>query len=171
MIIFATIFGIGFLILIFSLIFGHDIDADVDADVGDGAGGPSIFSVKMISLLMVGFGALSFGVRATTDATMFVSSMAGVGGAVVIGAIGYAIIRAFYASQASSTITDRDIIDCMATLIDAIPENGSGQVSCILRGHEITFLARSKDGAAISRGNPVRVLSKSGNMVTVEPAE
>ncbi|MEE9553822.1 MAG: NfeD family protein [candidate division Zixibacteria bacterium] len=168
MIIFATIFGVGFLILIFSLIFGHDIDADVDADV---EGGPSIFSVKIISLLMVGFGALSFGVRATTEATMFISSMAGVGGALVVGGIGYAIIRVFYASQASSTITDRDIIGSIATLIDAIPENGNGQVSVVLRGREITFLARSKDNSSINRGNPVRILSKSGNIVTVEPAE
>ena len=171
MVIFATIFGVGFMILIFSLIFGHDIDADVDGDVGDGAGGPSIFSVKIISLLMVGFGALSFGVRATTEATMFVSSMAGVGGAVVVGAIGYFIIRLFYASQASSTIMDRDIVGCAATLIDAIPENGNGQVSCILRGREITFLAKSKDGVAIERGSSVRIISKTSNMVTVEPAE
>ena len=168
--IFATIFGIGFLILIFSLIFGHDVDTDFDHDFDHG-GGPSVFSVKMISLLMVGFGALSFGVRATTEATMFVSSMAGVGGAVVIGGIGYAIIRAFYSSQASSTITDDDIIGSMATLIDAIPENGNGQISCILRGREITFLARSKDGKAVSRGSSVKVVSKTASMVTVEPAE
>jgi membrane-bound ClpP family serine protease len=169
MIIFATIFGIGFTILIFSLIFGHDVeaDADIDGDV-DGGNGPSVFSVKMIALLMVGFGALSFGVRATTDSTMLVSSLAGVGGAAVVGAVGYVIIRVFYSSQASSTITDRDIVGCVATLIDAIPENGSGQVSCIIRGREITFLARSQDGQMIERGTSVRVLSKTANVVFVE---
>lgn len=171
MVIFASIFGVGFAILIFSLLFGHDVDTGIDVGVDtdiDHDGGPSVFSIKMISLLMVGFGALSFGVRATTDAGMFVSSMAGVGGAVIVGAIGYVIIRAFYASQATSTITDEDIVGCVATIIDAIPEGGNGQVSCIIRGREITFLARSKEGDSITRGNPVRVLSKTGNIVTVE---
>jgi len=171
MAIFATIFGVGFLVLIFSLIFGHDVDGDIDHDFDHPEAGPSIFSVKMIALLMVGFGSMSFGIRATTDASMLVASMAGVGGAAVIGGIGYFIIRAFYSSQASSTITDSDIIGCIATLIDAIPENGNGQISCMLRGREITFLARSKSGQAIARGNTVKVISKAGNIVTVEPAE
>jgi membrane protein implicated in regulation of membrane protease activity len=138
----------------------------VDADHG---GGPSIFSVKMIALLMVGFGAGSFGVRATTDASMFQASLAGIGGAVVIGAVGYAIIRAFYTSQASSTITNQDIIGCEATLIDAISKSGNGQVSCILRGREMTYLARSKDGQSIAKGTPVKIISRTGNIVTVEP--
>jgi membrane-bound ClpP family serine protease len=171
MVIFATIFGIGFTILIFSLIFGQDVDADADIDGDvDGGHGPSIFSVKMIALLMVGFGSLSFGVRATTDSTMFVSSMVGIGGAVAVGAIGYFIIRAFYASQSSSTITDRDIVGSTATIIDAIPEKGNGQISCIIRGREITFLARSQDGRTIERGAPVRVISKTANVVMVEKA-
>lgn len=169
--IFATIFGVGFVVLILSLIFGSDAEVEADADADHGGHGPSVFSVKMIALLMVGFGAVSFGVRASTDATMFMSSMAGVGGAIVVGAIGYVIIRAFYASQESSTVTDADIIGCNANLIDAIVEAGTGQVACVIRGREITYLARSKDGASINRGVPVRVLSKTGNVVTVEPAE
>jgi membrane protein implicated in regulation of membrane protease activity len=170
-IIFATLFCIGFLLLIFSLIFGHDFDHDVDHGFDGDAHGPSIFSVRMIALLMVGFGAVSFGFRATTKATMFQSSMAGVGGAIVIGAVGYLIIRAFYVSQASSTITNQDIVGCTATLIDAISEKDNGQVSCILRGREITYLARSKDGKSIAKGTPVKIISRSGNFVTVEPVE
>jgi membrane protein implicated in regulation of membrane protease activity len=168
MLIFATIFGVGFLLLIISLIFGHDFDHDVDSGI-DHDGGPSIFSVKMISLLMVGFGAGSFGVRATSNATMLQASIAGIGGAVIIGAVGYAIIRAFYTSQASSTITNQDIVGCEATLIDAISQSGNGQVSCILKGREMTYLARSSDGQSIARGTPVRIISRSGNVVTVEP--
>jgi membrane protein implicated in regulation of membrane protease activity len=167
--IFATLFGVGFVVLIISLIFGSDAEVEADADVDHGGHGPSIFSVKMIALLMVGFGAVSFGVRASTDSTMFVSSMAGVGGAIVVGALGYIIIRAFYASQESSTITDNDIVGCTANLIDAIGEGGNGQIACVIRGREITYLARSADGRAIARGVPVKVVSKTGNVVTVEP--
>ena len=32
MIVFATIFGVGFMALIFSMLFGHDTDIDVDPD-------------------------------------------------------------------------------------------------------------------------------------------
>ncbi len=176
MLIFATIFGVGFLLLILNLIFGHDVDHGFDHDVsggadhGDGTGhGPSVFSVRMIALLMVGFGALSFGVRATTSASMFISSMFGVAGAIVIGAVGYFIIRAFYANQASSIITDNDLIGCTATLLDAIPENGFGQIACVLRGREITYLARSRNNRAVARGTSVRVVGKSGNTVEIEP--
>ncbi|MCP4583069.1 MAG: hypothetical protein GY839_15780 [candidate division Zixibacteria bacterium] len=169
MLIFATIFGVGFLILILSAIFGHDTDADADGDVDDGTSGPSIFSVKMISLLMVGFGAVSFGVRASSDYTMMVSSLSGIAGAVVIGIVGYFIIRAFYASQASSTITEKDLIGSAARVIDAIPEGSNGQISCVLMGREITYLARSSDGQTIDRGTAVKIISKSGNTVTVEP--
>jgi hypothetical protein len=169
--IFITIFGVGFLLLIMSLIFGHDVEIEADVEVDAGISGPNIFSVKMISLLMVGFGSMSFGVRATTEASMFMASMAGIGGAVVVGAIGYFIIRAFYASQASSTVTDQDVIGVEARLIDSVAEGGYGQIACILRGREMTYMARSKDGKAINQSVPVRVIGKTGSTVTVEPIE
>jgi membrane protein implicated in regulation of membrane protease activity len=170
--IFITIFIVGFLLLIINLIFGHDVDHDMGGDVGGldhDFGHPSVFSVKMLSLLMVGFGAVGFGVRATTSASMFLASMAGVCGAIAVAAIGYVIIRAFYASQATSTISDSDLVGCTGTLIDAIGDNGMGQIACVVRGREITYLARSRDSKAIAHGTPVRVVAKVGNTVTVEP--
>jgi membrane-bound ClpP family serine protease len=175
--VFLSIFIVGFAVLVISMIFGHDTGDGFDHDLGGDAGvdadhgGPNIFSVRMISLLLVGFGGGGFGVRATSDASMLVASMAGLGGAAVVGVIGYVIIRMFYSSQASSTITDRDIIGCTANLIDGISGTGNGQISCVLRGREITYLARSRGGESIPRGTPVRVVGKSGNIVTVEPVE
>lgn len=175
MLIFATIFGVGFVILILNLIFGADHDIDTGVDIGhdiDGGGhGPSIFSLRIISLLLVGFGAVGFGFRATTDMTMFQSSMAGIGGAIVMGAFGYLVIRMFYASQTSSTISDQDIIGLTGNLIDAIHGDQNGQVSCIVRGREITYLARSADGQSMNRGTPVRIIEKTGSIVIVKPAK
>jgi len=177
MLIFATIFGVGFVILIINLIFGADHDVDTGADVGighdvDGGGhGPSIFSLRIISLLLVGFGAVGFGFRATTDMSMFQSSMAGIAGAIAMGAFGYLIIRMFYASQTSSTISDQDIIGLTGNLIDAIHGDQNGQVSCIVRGREITYLARSADGQSINRGAPVRIVEKAGSVVIVKLAK
>jgi membrane-bound ClpP family serine protease len=166
-IIFATIFGVGFLVLIINLIFGGDGDTDIDAD--GHLGGPNIFSIRMLSLLMVGFGAIGFGARSTTDWSMFVCSMAGIGGAILTGTAGWLILRAFYSSQASSLIEDSDVVGRMANLIDSIGENSNGQVACVIRGREITFLARSHDGQPIDRSKPVQIMSKTGNIVTVKP--
>jgi membrane-bound ClpP family serine protease len=174
MVIFATIFGIGFVILLLNLIFGADTDADFDTDGAEGpdvGGGPSIFSFKMASLLMVGFGAFGFGMRATTDVSMFWASMVGCGGALLVAIAGYVILRIFYTSQASSTITDRDIIGSDANLIDSIPANGNGQVACVVRGRECTFIARTSDGSTLDRGLPVRIVAKSGSIVTVVRAD
>lgn len=171
MIIFASIFGIGFAILLISLIFGGDADADIDGDVNvdaDVTHGPSILSIKMVALLMVGFGATGFGVRTTTGWSMFQASMAGVVGAIILSTIGYLILRAFYASQASMTIGDSDIIGVDANLIDKIDSGHNGQVSCMIRGREFTFLARSHDGQSIEKGAVVRIVGKTSNVVTVE---
>ena len=174
MIVFATIFGIGFLILLFSLIFGHDTDVSVDADVsgdlgGDVSHGPSVYSAKIVALLMVGFGATGFGFKVTTDWSTFQVSMAGIAGALFMGVLGYIVLRMFYASQASSTINDSDVLGRDANVIDAIHGNEYGQVTCIIMGREITFLARTGDGTTVPRNTPVRIVSKSGNIVTVVP--
>jgi membrane protein implicated in regulation of membrane protease activity len=169
--IFATIGGVGFVLLVGSLIFGGDADHDLDHDVDHGHGGPSIFSIRMIALLMVGFGCGGYGVRATTDASMLLSTLAGLGGALIVGLLGYALIRLFYTSQASSTVTDQDIVGNEATLLDSVPENGVGQISCTVHGREITYMARSSDGHPIKKGARVRVLRKSGTSVTIEPID
>ncbi len=171
MVIFATIFGAGFAVLLISLIFGGDADTHVDFDHGDIGHGPSIFSFRILALLAIGFGAVGFGCQATTEMTMFQSSMAGIGGALVMGVIGYFILRAFYASQATSIVDDADIIGQRANVIDAISASDYGQVACIIGGREFTFLARSATGKPIARNAPVRITSKSGNVVTVSPEQ
>jgi membrane-bound ClpP family serine protease len=171
MLIFVSIFAVGFVILLLSMIFGHDGNVGADADADGMDHGPNIFSVKMLSLILVGFGAGGFGLRASTEASMFVSSMAGVGGSVIVGAFGYFILRTFYRSQASSTIVDQDIVGCEGNLIDGIAQDGRGQISCIIRGREITFLARSRDGSPIKRGAAVKIVGKTASVVTVEPLE
>jgi len=173
MLIFATVFGIGFLLLIISALFGGDGDIDVDTDAVDldTDHGPGFLNMKMLSVAMVGFGATGFAFRATTDFTMMQSSMAGLGGAVVMGILGYFILRAFYTAQGSSIVSREEVIGSQGHLIDAIPEKGNGQISCVVKGREITFLARSASGEPIPRGTPVEVIAKSGSVVTVRPTE
>jgi len=168
MMIFATIGGIGFVLLVANLIFGGDTDHDAGHDFDHDHAGPSILSVRMISLLMVGFGCGGYGIRATTDASMLLSTFAGFAGALVVGLVGYALLRVFYSSQASSTVTDEDIVGHEAMVLDSVPKDGVGQISCTVRGREITYMARSSDGRQIKKGARVRVVRKSGAQVTVE---
>ena len=77
---------------------------------------------------------------------------------------------------------DYDISDCQCQgkyyreesfqpSLDAIVDEGRGQVAVVLRGREITFLARSRDGQSIKRGTPVAIVAKTANIVTVDPIE
>lgn len=172
MLLFATIGILGFTLLLISLIFSHDHDHDfADHDhpgISDGEGGPSVFSVKMFAVEMVGFGVTGFGVKAGTDWSTLVASLCGIGGALVMGAVGFVIIKSVWRQQASSTITRADIIGSTGRLIDAVPADGVGQVACSVRGREDTYLARTKDGHAIALGRTVKVIDKVGQHVIVE---
>ncbi|MGB5106825.1 MAG: hypothetical protein WBP29_00245 [Candidatus Zixiibacteriota bacterium] len=172
MLLFASIGILGFAILLVSLIFGHDSDHDfADTDHGglsDGDGGPSIFSVKMFAIEMVGFGVTGFGVLAGTDFSMLAASLLGLGGALVMGLIGFTIIKSVWKQQASSTIMRSDIIGAVGHLIDAVQQNGVGQVACSVRGREDTYIARTKDGHAIPLGTTVKIVDKIGQHVIVE---
>lgn len=173
MIIFATVFGVGFAILIISLIFGGhgDVHVDIGHDAHFGSGeGPSIFSFRIIALLMVGFGAVGFGCRATTDMSMFKASLVGIVGALGVSVIGYLILRMFYANQGTLVVSDSQILGQQGNVIDAIADNGLGQIACVIAGREITFLARSEDNHPIAKNALVRITGKSGNIVTVAPA-
>ncbi len=174
MVVFATIGILGFAILLLSLLFGHDHDHDFsghDHDGSDSNEGPSIFSVKMFAVEMVGFGVTGFGVRAGTDLSSVWASVAGLGGAAVMGIIGYTIIKSVWSQQATSTITKADIIGASGRLIDAIPRDGVGQIACSVRGREDTYLARTQDGHAIPHGRTVKIVDKVGQHAIVTEQE
>ena len=171
---FIIIGGLGFLILLISAVFGHDHDhdfADHDHDgMHDGDKGPSVFSIKMFAIAMVGFGGTGFGFQTGTDWPTSLVTLAACGGALVMGALGYVIIKSFWGQQTSSTVKASDIIGCTGRLVDAIPQNGVGQVECPVRGRQDMFLARTNDGHAIASGRTVKIIEKSGQHVIVEEA-
>lgn len=117
---------------------------------------------------MVGFGGTGFGFQTGTDWSTAMVTLAACGGAFVMGALGYLIIKSFWTQQTSSTIKAADIIGCTGRLIDAIPQNGIGQVEYPVRGRQDTSLARTSDGHAIPVGRTVKIVEKSGQHVIVE---
>ncbi len=169
MLFFGVIFLIGFIVAIVTFAFGGDTDSDV-SDGGDGdASGytPNVLSVKMISLLVTGFGIVGFCARANGVSYPW-SSFAGIGGAVFLGFFGYLIMAFFYRQQSSSTATEIDLIGAIGTVSDPIPDKGVGQVSCIIRNNPISYLARSKSQKRIEKGAQVKILSRASGCVYVE---
>lgn len=180
---FFTIFLMGLLFSVFSLIFGGHGDHDLGHDVGhDGHGDShhdgdtgltSFFAVGMLSvrgmaLLATGFGGAGMIVQLYTGRTFF---------ATVAGAIfGYAFaflillaVRALKSQQANSLIDTNSAVGISGTVVTSIPPNGLGEIRCVVGGAEVTRTAVSKNGELIRTGTRVRVEETSGATMVVVP--
>jgi membrane-bound ClpP family serine protease len=164
---------VGFVVLFLVLITGgdHDVEHEVDVgheiDTGDIDHGPSLISIKMLCLIAIGFG-VAGAIAKYNGGNITTSSIWGIGGAAVLGAIGYFLLGIFYRSQASSTITDRDYLGITGRLTVGIPEGGKGQMICVLGGRTFTLTAQSKNEEEIAVNSAVKVVEKIGDTVIVE---
>ena len=173
MAIFVTAALAGSLIVVVILILGSDHDIGVDHDVDLGAdldgGSPGVVSIKVISLAVCGWG-VAGAIAKYHGATMWQSSLYGLIGAAILGAIGYLFLLAFYRSQASSTVTDSDYEGLRGRVITTIRENGLGEITCTVRGRTFSMMARSEDDKSIASDALIEVVRKVGNVVIVRKA-
>ena len=172
MLVFATIGMVGFFFLIVSALFGgdHDMDhgfeAGHDHDVGH-EGGPSPFSVRIISLFLTAFGATG-AIARTYSLGYPASSGLGVGAGLVVGFAGFKLIEFFMQQQASSTVAEEDLMGAVGQVSTAIPDGGVGQVGLTVKGRRVYPSARAAGGAAMEEGTQVKVVRSAGNEVFVE---
>ncbi len=176
MLIYAAIGAIGFLFLIGMLvvgeIFGGDHDAgghDVAADHGD-AGGPSIFSVRVMAAFLTAFGVGGVVAR-FYDLSHPAASGVGVVAGIVMGAIVYQFARLLYSQQASSEVRMPSLVGRLAEVSVPIPAGGVGQVSLTYGGERSEHIARSADGGTLARGAGVVITGLRGDTVIVAPAQ
>ena len=170
--IFIGIFIFSAIFALAAFVFGHDGDHDVggdhDVDHGDM---PSIFSTRVISLFLVGFGGMGIIAYYVWKFSAGYSSLCGVGAGVILGAIAYVIIAFFYREQASSGVASEDYVDMVGRISSAIPAHGSGEISVVIRGQLRTVFASTSDGSAVPEGRSVKILSMAGGSAIVAPPE
>jgi membrane protein implicated in regulation of membrane protease activity len=172
MLIFLAISLAAFILVCGSFLFGHDHDVGHDhGDMGHDLGGDaeptiSVFSLKTMGTLLMGFGAagaiaMHFGAR------YFGASLAGLVCGLVLSALMYAILSLFCHQQASSLIATSSTLGIEGTVTTTIAENGLGEVSLCVDGQYVTYSASSNDGSPISKGQTVRVVRTMGSRLVV----
>ncbi len=180
LIIFLTVGGIGFLFLMISLIigdifdaldldFGADVDVDVDADAdfdGSGGAGFGILDSRVISMFLVGFGfigaiALKLGLGGILGAII------GSGSGLILGGLIFAFGYYLVAQEATSPVTNRELVGHAAKVTVDIKPNSIGQISFNVREQRIDKLARTRDGKEIKAGETVFIEEIAGNEFTV----
>jgi membrane protein implicated in regulation of membrane protease activity len=163
--IFLTIAAIGFLFLLFSLLFG-DLGHELHFDHGLEHGGVSFFSTRIISVFITAFG--GFGAVATHyGLSTFAASGVGMVSGGFFASLIYAFARFLYGQQASTEVSHSDLVGQTARVVVAIPAGGVGQVRCQVGEQLIDKIARSDDGQSVSEHSSVRIESMLGETAVV----
>lgn len=175
MLIFAAIAIASFILVAGSFFFGHDHDAGHDAghDASHDADGNeptiSIFSTKVLGTLLMGFGAAG-AIARVYHVELVPASLIGLLCGLVLGGLMYLVLGVFYKQQASSLVATSVAVGCTGTVTVSIGENAMGEVSVFMQGQYGTFLASSKDGSPIPKGQAVQVVRTIGSQLVVEKA-
>jgi len=169
--VFLALSSAGFLLLVVALFFGEIFEhLDGSADHDFGHGGPSFFSVRIISVFITAFG--GFGAIATHYGfgVLTASGIGFLSGATFASLI-YAFASFLYGQQASTDIHPRDVVGQSARVIVGIPRDGLGQVRCQIGEQLFDKIARTRDGAPIAENAIVTVTDILGEAVIVEPSK
>lgn len=169
MTIFLAIGGLGFLFLLLSLVVGDVFDMlgiqfDLTLDASHDFG---LFDSRVISIFLTAFG--GFGaIGASLGYGAAVSSIFGILGGFAFGALVFYIGRFLYRQQASSSVTEEDLLGRTAQVVVGIPAgNQVGQIACRVGEERVEKIARTRDGAAIRAGQTVYIEEITGDGVIV----
>ncbi len=173
--VFLSIGGFGLCVMVFSRLFGGlgEAESDVDHDIEshDGSahehGGPSFFSVRIMSVLVTVFG---FGgaISVQAGAVAWVASIIGLLGGTVVSLMVFGVAAIAYKSQATSVVSDRDLIGQVGTVVVGIAPPGIGRVRFTIGGVGIEKLAQVETSQGeLMTNTTVQVVSVVGNQVVV----
>jgi len=164
MIVFLTLAAIGLLLLLVTAFSGHHMDFHADIDHGGGG----FLSVRAVAVFFLAFGTVGA-----------ISRHYGLGnaGSSVWGLVSGAVLVVLYvlsmelvkSQQASSLIAESDLVGLTARVTVAVPGDGIGEVSCIIKSQTARRMARSASGQPIAEGHMVRVVDLQGDVCLVEP--
>ncbi|MGH9949290.1 MAG: hypothetical protein ACRD6X_19125 [Pyrinomonadaceae bacterium] len=165
--IFAVIGGIGFLFLLISLIVGDVFEAvGFDLDAGDAGLDFGFLDSRVIAVFITTFG--GFGVIGVQIGYAAVgSSLIGLLGGVIFGGIVSAFGRFLIGQQASSSVSDKDLIGRTVQVTVGIKSGEVGQITAKIGDERVEKIARSHDGSEIKIGSMVKISSVAGDSVIV----
>lgn len=174
MLIYAAIATFGFLLLLVMLVAGELFGGDHEIGAHDGAfehgdtdvGGPSVFSVRIMSSFLTAFGVGGVIARYYNLSHPAASGVGVVAGAAMSGLV-YQFAKILYSQQASSEVHMTALVGKSAEVSVAIPEGGVGQIMITLGGERSEHIARSADGHGVPRGAEVVITALRGDSVVV----
>lgn len=167
--VFLAIAAIGFVFLIVSLVVGDIFDSfGFDTGLDGGADGHGFLDSRVISVFVTSFGGFgAIGIQMGLG--IVTSSLIGLAGGVVLGALVSLFARFLYKQQSSSSVGTAQLIGRTAQVIVSIAPGNLGQISCRIGEERIEKLARAKDNREIKAGALVRVDEIAGDSVIVSP--
>jgi len=168
--VYLGIAAIGFFFLVISFffgeIFGHFEASGWDHDLGHG--GPSFFSMRILSVFITAFGgAGAIGIH--YGLSILASSGIGFGCGVVCASLIYGFATFLYSQQATTQVRTTDLAGHTGRIVVPIPAGGVGQIRCQIGEELIDKMARSTDGSAIAENAIVKVEQVLGEIVIVRP--
>lgn len=169
--VFLVIGGIGFLFLLASLVVGDIFEMfGGSADLGDPGVDFGFLDSRVLAVLITAFG--GFGAIATQMGLGAVaSSLIGLLGGVVFAGVVSLFGRFLVGQQASSSVTDDDLIGRTAQVTVAIKSGQVGQITCRIGDERVERIARSATGEEIATGSTVKVDAIVGDSVIVRTAD
>ena len=177
MLIYILIAAFGLFLLLVMLLAGEIFGGDHDVgghEIGHGgdadhAGGPSVFSLRIMASFLTAFGVGGVVARYYHLSHPVASGVGIVCGVVMAGLV-FQFAKVLYSQQASSEIRMQGLVGTTAEVSVAIPSGGVGQVALSSGGARSEHIARSVDGLPIARGATVVVIGLGGDSVIVAPA-
>ena len=172
MFIYAAIATFGFLLLAGMLVLGDIFGGDHEVHVEHGgfdhgdAGGPSIFSIRVMASFLTAFGVGGVIARYYGLSHPAASGI-GVASGLVLSGLVYQFAKILYSQQASSEVHMTSLVGKTAEVSVGIAEGGVGQIMVTLGGERSEHIARSADGHAVSRGTEVVITALRGDSVIV----
>jgi len=177
MLIYILIAAFGLFLLLVMLLAGEIFGGDHDVgshDIGHGgdadhAGGPSVFSLRIMASFLTAFGVGGVVARYYRLSHPIASGIGLITGVAMAGIV-YQFAKVLYSQQASSEIRMQGLVGTIAEVSVAIPAGGVGQVALSSAGARSEHIARSADGQPLARGAAVVITGLGGDSVIVAPA-
>jgi membrane protein implicated in regulation of membrane protease activity len=155
---------VGLLLLAVSVFTGHDLD--VDADVH--AGAPGFLSLRTLGVFLTGFGSVGAVAGLYGGARPLWASTLGASSGVVLSAVYLLAMRLIQSQEASSLVTDKDLVGVEGRVSVPIPADGVGEVTCAVGGQMTRRTARAHGRQPVPEGSRVKIMDVYGATVVVE---